>query len=74
MESLCKRMAVSISLNIFIMKLTMFSISFSIRSACKMDYDIDNDNHMGSLWKHMVVTITLTVFQMRLNMFLISFP
>ena len=28
MESLCKRMVVSISLNTIIMKLTMFSISF----------------------------------------------
>ena len=46
----------------------------SIRSVSKMDYEIDNDNHMGSLWKHMVVTINLNMFQIRLTMFPISFP
>ena len=46
----------------------------SIRSASKMDWEIDYDNHMGSLWKHMVVTITLNIFQMRLTMFPTSFP
>ena len=55
------RMAVSISINLSIMKITMFSI----RSASKLDYEVDNDNHIGSLWKHMVVTITLNMFQMR---------
>ena len=40
-----------------------------MKPANKMDYEIDNDNHMGSLWKHMVLTITLNMFQMWLTMF-----
>ena len=43
--------------------------TLSMKPANKMDYEIDNDNHMGSLWKHMALTITLNMFQMWLTMF-----